>query len=54
MVGLCDVEVLPKFREAVKRTSGAYDIRALGAVVSKMCDIVLESLRDEEKFQEGA
>jgi len=49
LVGLCDVEMLPKFREAVKRTSATYDIRALGSVVSKMCDIVLEKLAEEEE-----
>ena len=48
LIGLCDVEVLPRFREAVHRVVKVHDIRAIGAVVAKMCDIVLERLAEEE------
>lgn len=52
MVGLCDVEVLPKFREAVRRVADVHDIHAIGAAVSMMCDIVLEKLQEEEHQEE--
>ena len=49
LIGLCDVDVLPRFREAVHRVVKVHDIRAIGAVVAKMCDIVLEKLAEEEE-----
>ena len=42
MVALCDMEILPKFRLAAQGIIERENIRALGSVVSRMCDIVLE------------
>lgn len=49
MIALCDIDLLPKFREAVTRVSKVHDIRAIGAVVSKMCDVVLERVEEPEE-----
>lgn len=53
MVGLCDLKVLPKFRETMAQVTKTYDIRAMGAALSKMCDIVHEHLRALDQEEES-
>jgi len=42
MVALSELSYFEKFKEALTRTREEADIRSLGMILSKMCDIVLE------------
>lgn len=49
MVGVCDLAVFERFRETALRLSGAKDVRSTGALVTMMCDIVVEHLDEAER-----
>ena len=52
LVGACDREVYERFKEAVRAVNDQCDIRNLGAVLAKMCDITMEYLDKQAKQQE--
>lgn len=53
MVGVCDLAQFEKFKAAVTKVRDIDDIRAVGMILSKMCDIVLAHYKPiEEKIEQ--